>query len=100
MLINLAKVELIGGEWLNIIAIIKIMKRNFPGINLLFLDELLGNIDGHGIYEILSLTRKIVDELGMNVFVINHSELPAEIFDYKIEVKKVSGFSEMHIEKT
>jgi len=83
-----------------LIAIIKIMKRNFPGINLLFLDELLGNIDGHGIYEILSLTRKIVDELGMNVFVINHSELPAEIFDYKIEVKKVSGFSEMHIEKT
>jgi len=83
-----------------LIAIIGIMKRNFPGINLLFLDELLGNIDGHGIYEILSLTRKIVDDLGMNVFVINHSELPAEIFDYKIEVKKVSGFSEMHIEKT
>ena len=83
-----------------LIAIIKIMKRNFPGINLLFLDELLGNIDGHGIYELLSLTRKIVDELDMNVFVINHSELPSEIFDYKIEVVKKSGFSEMSIEKT
>ena len=83
-----------------LIAIIKIMKRNFPGINMLFLDELLGNIDGHGIFELLSLTRKIVDELEMNVFVINHSELPSEIFDYKIEVVKKSGFSEMHIEKT
>ena len=83
-----------------LISIIKIMKRNFPGINLLFLDELLGNIDGHGIYELLSLTRKIVDELDMNVFVINHSELPSEIFDYKIEVIKKNGFSEMAIEKT
>jgi DNA repair exonuclease SbcCD ATPase subunit len=83
-----------------LIAIIKIMKRNFPGINMLFLDELLGGIDGHGIYELLSLTRKIVDELEMNVFVINHSELPSEIFDYMIEVIKKSGFSEMHIEKT
>ena len=83
-----------------LIAIIKIMKRNFPGINLLFLDELLGNIDVHGIYELLSLTRNIVDELDMNVFVINHSELPSEIFDYKIEVVKKSGFSEMSIEKT
>lgn len=83
-----------------LISIIKIMKRNFPGINLLFLDELLGNIDGHGIYELLSLTRSAVDDLDMNVFVINHAELPSEIFDYKIEVTKKSGFSEMHVEKT
>ena len=83
-----------------LIAIIQIMKRNFPGINLLFLDELLGNIDSTGIHELLYLTRKIVDDLEMNVFVINHAELPAQVFDYKIEVIKRSGFSEMHIEKT
>ncbi len=78
-----------------LISLIHIMKRNYPNINLLFLDEILASIDSYGVYEMLSLIRTIVDELDLNVFVINHSELPKEMFDYIYSVNKVAGFSEL-----
>ena len=80
-----------------LISLIHIMKRNYPNINLLFLDEILASIDSYGVYEMLNLIRNIVDELDLNVFVINHSELPKEMFDYIYSVNKVAGFSELEI---
>tara|TARA_R110000796_G_scaffold153583_3_gene270169 strand:+ start:10566 stop:12224 length:1659 start_codon:yes stop_codon:yes gene_type:complete len=80
-----------------LISLIHIMKRNYPNINLLFLDEILASIDSYGVYEMLTLIRNIVDELDLTVFVINHSELPKEMFDYVYSVNKVAGFSELDI---
>jgi DNA repair exonuclease SbcCD ATPase subunit len=80
-----------------LISLIHIMKRNYPNINLLFLDEILASIDSYGVYEMLSLIRTIVDELDLTVFVINHSELPKEMFDYVYAVNKVAGFSELEV---
>ena len=80
-----------------LISLIHIMKRNYPNINLLFLDEILASIDSYGVYEMLSLIRTVVDELNLNVFVINHSELPKEMFDSIYSVNKVAGFSELEI---
>lgn len=80
-----------------LVSLIKIMKRNYPSINLLFLDEILASIDSYGVYEMLSLIRDIVDELNLHIFVINHSELPVEMFDSIYAVNKVAGFSELEI---
>ena len=80
-----------------LISLIHIMKRNYPNINLLFLDEILASIDSYGVYEMLSLIRNIVDELDLNVFVINHSELPKEMFDSIYSVNKVAGFSQLEV---
>lgn len=80
-----------------LISLIHIMKRNYPNINLLFLDEILASIDSYGVYEMLSLIRTVVDELDLNVFVINHSSLPSEMFDYIYSVNKVAGFSELEM---
>ena len=38
-------------------------------------------------------------ELNLNIFVINHSQLPIEIFDYVLSVEKNNGFSDFKIEK-
>ena len=78
-----------------LISLIRIMKTNYPNINLLFLDEILASIDPYGVYEMLKLIRNIVDESNITVFVINHSELPKEMFDYIYAVNKQGGFSEL-----
>ena len=86
-----------GADFAVLISLIHIMKRNYPNINLLFLDEILASIDSYGVYEMLNLIRNVVDELDLTVFVINHSELPKEMFDCIYSVNKVAGFSELEI---
>tara|TARA_R110000772_G_scaffold57747_8_gene130731 strand:- start:31954 stop:33612 length:1659 start_codon:yes stop_codon:yes gene_type:complete len=82
-----------------LISLIHIMKRNYPNINLLFLDEILASLDANSIHEVLLLIRNVVDELDLTVFVINHSELPKEMFDFVYSVNKVAGFSELLIDE-
>jgi hypothetical protein len=39
-----------------------------------------------------------IQEIGLNTFVINHTVLPSEYFDKKLEITKDAGFSEFTIE--
>jgi DNA repair exonuclease SbcCD ATPase subunit len=82
-----------------LIALIKMLKIKFHGLNLIFLDEIFSSVDSDGIFHILSILSKLCKELQLNIFVINHSPLPTEIFDYKIEVSKTNGFSQMDSQK-
>jgi len=82
-----------------LISIIRMLKRKYPGLNIFMLDEVLSSIDGDGIYDIIGLLQKIAKEMQMNIFVINHSPLPVEQFDYRIEISKNAGFSDLQIEK-
>ena len=82
-----------------LIAIIKLMKMKFPGLNIIFLDELFSSIDSDGIIQILEVVRAYVKELNINTFVVNHSPLPVELFDYKVSVSKANNYSHMEIEK-
>lgn len=82
-----------------LISIIRMLKRKYPGINIFMLDEVLSSIDGDGIYDIVGLLQKISKEMNINIFVINHSPLPIEQFDFKIEINKNTGFSDLVIEK-
>jgi DNA repair exonuclease SbcCD ATPase subunit len=82
-----------------LIALIRIMKMRFAGINLFFLDEIFSSIDTDGIHHILKVLHKTCRELNLNIFVINHSQLPTEIFDYRLEITKNNGFSNLTIEK-
>lgn len=82
-----------------IIALIRIMKLKFHGLNLIFLDEIFSSIDSDGIYHILKVLSSTSVELGLHTFVINHSNLPTELFDYRVEIEKKNGFSELTVEK-
>lgn len=82
-----------------LISIIRMLKRKYPSLNIFMLDEVLSSIDGDGIYDIIGLLQNISKEMNINIFIINHSPLPIEQFDFKIEISKNSGFSDILIEK-
>jgi DNA repair exonuclease SbcCD ATPase subunit len=80
-----------------LIAVLKMMKMKFSNVNLVFLDEIFSSIDPNGIYAIMHILKKFSAEAGVNVFVINHVQMPGEMFDKKIETSKKTGFSEISI---
>jgi len=45
----------------------------------------------------MHILKKFSAEAGVNVFVINHVQMPGEMFDKKIETSKKTGFSEISI---
>ena len=85
-------------DFIIVIAIIKILKLRFPQLNLLFLDELLSSVDHDGIYNMLKILNQVIKENKINTFVINHTVLPHEIFDKKIQIYRENGFSKFTIE--
>jgi len=85
-------------DFIIIIAIIKILKMRFPQLNLLFLDELLSSVDADGVHNILKILSQVIKESKINTFVINHTVLPHELFDKKIQIYKENGFSKFEIE--
>lgn len=85
-------------DFIVVIALIKLLKLRFPQLNLLFLDEIFSSIDHDGIYSILKILSGVIKENELNTFVINHTVLPQEIFDKKIEIYKDNGFSKFTVE--
>lgn len=85
-------------DFVIIMALIKMIKVRFPSLNVLFLDEIFSSIDSDGVYHIISILHQTIQNVGLNTFVINHTVLPSEYFDKKIEITKDAGFSEFTIE--
>lgn len=82
-----------------LIALIRLLKMKNPGMNLIFLDEIFSSIDPNGIFHILEILKNSTKELNLNVFVINFSPLPSELFDYRVDVEKLNNFSNLKVEK-
>jgi exonuclease SbcC len=85
-------------DFVIIMALIKMIKIRFSSLNMLFLDEIFSSIDASGVYHIINILHKTIHDIGLNTFVINHSVLPSEYFDKKLEITKDAGFSEFTIE--
>jgi DNA repair exonuclease SbcCD ATPase subunit len=85
-------------DFVIIIAIIKMLKLRFPQLNLLFLDEIFSSVDSDGVHSILKILNMVIKENNINAFVINHTVLPHELFDKKIEIYRENGFSKFTVE--
>jgi DNA repair exonuclease SbcCD ATPase subunit len=85
-------------DFVIVIALIRLLKLRYPTLNLLFLDEIFSSVDSEGVYHILEILNETIKEINLNTFVINHTVLPSELFDKKIEITKNSGFSDISIE--
>jgi len=85
-------------DFIIVIAIIKLLKLRFPQLNILFLDEIFSSVDADGVYGILKILNTVIKENNLNTLVINHTVLPQEIFDKKIEIYKDNGFSKFTVE--
>jgi DNA repair exonuclease SbcCD ATPase subunit len=85
-------------DFVIIIALIRLLKLRYPSLNILFLDEIFSSVDSDGVYHIINILHDMAKEIEMNTFVINHTVLPSELFDKKIEIRKDSGFSTFSVE--
>ena len=85
-------------DFVIIVALIKLLKLRFPGLNILFLDEIFSSVDANGVYHIIEILHEVIKDIELNTFVINHTVLPSELFDKKMEIKKESGFSTFEVE--
>lgn len=83
-----------------IISIIKLMKFKFPGLNVLFLDEVLSSLDADSATLMLQVLSKISKQLNLHVFVINHAPVDGTKFDGIITIEKSNGFSNAVFTKT
>lgn len=84
-------------DFVIIMALIKMIKIRFSSLNILFLDEIFSSVDASGVHHIINILHNTIREIGINTFVINHTVLPSEYFDKKIEITKDGGFSEFTI---
>lgn len=81
-----------------IIAFIRLMKIQYPSMNLLFLDEIMNSLDINGASTLMEILKRLTNELNVNAFVIHHAQLDASMFDKIIKVQKINGFSQIEIE--
>jgi DNA repair exonuclease SbcCD ATPase subunit len=86
-------------DFVIIISLLKLLKIRYPSLNILFLDEIFSSVDSAGIYEIIKILSEVTKENQINTWVINHTELPMELFDKRVEAIREGGFSKLIIEK-
>lgn len=81
-----------------IITVIKFIKNKCTNLNVVFLDEIFSSLHVSMLPIILEITKKeIVDNLGMDVFLVNHSLISPTFFDNKVEMIVDNNFSKIKI---
>lgn len=82
-----------------LLSIIELIKMKILNINLIFLDEIFYTIDQDSINDVLLIIKNYSKKYNLNIFLVSHSYLPLEYFDYRISVTKESGFSSLSVDK-
>lgn len=78
-----------------LLSIIKMMKRKYPQLNMICLDETVSSLDYQSCEDVIKELRDIADLLDLNIFLVSHVQLPVEYFDKRILVTKNTGFSDV-----
>ena len=78
-------------------ALLIFLKRRYPQINLICLDETVSSLDYESSTNIIKRLKDVAKEMNMNIFIVSHTQLNENLFDRKISVKKNMGFSEIEI---
>ena len=76
-------------------AVLRMIKRKYPQINLICLDEVLSNMDFVSSTDIITYLKEIATSMNLNIFVVSHTTLEESLFDTRILVEKDSGFSNL-----
>ena len=75
------------------LAFLQIVKSRVPDINVLFIDEVLSNIDVESCNDMLRIFKRFADENGLSIYVVHHANLDSTYVDNVIEIEKRNGFS-------
>lgn len=77
-------------------SLFKLLKRRYPSINILNLDETVSSLDSTTSGAVLDFLKKFASDNNLNTFIVSHTDLYLENFDEIIEVDKNNGFSFMN----
>ena len=78
-------------------SILKMLKRKYPQINLVFLDETVSSLDYESSTDIIKHLKDISTEMGLNIFIVSHTVLEESLFDVHLSVEKKYGYSVLSI---
>lgn len=76
-------------------SILKMLKRKYPQINLVCLDETLSSLDYESSTDIITYLQEIASTMNLNIFIVSHTQLDENLFDARIHIDKNSGFSNL-----
>lgn len=87
-------------DFVVILSLIKLLKIKFPGLNILFLDEIFSTLDMDAQHHIVKILSEYSKKLNLHIFVVNHSPLEYVYFTNKISIERNNSFSHLISEKT
>ena len=76
-------------------AILRMLKRKYPQVNLICLDETLSSLDYESSTDIITYLQDIANSMSLNIFIVSHTQLDENLFDVRIHIDKNSGFSDL-----
>lgn len=76
-------------------AILRMLKRKYPQLNLVCLDETLSSLDYESSTDIIIYLHEIASTMNLNIFIVSHTQLDENLFDVRIHIDKNSGFSDL-----
>lgn len=79
-------------------SLFKLLKRRFPSINILSIDEVLSSLDNETSGMVLDFLRHFAQENNLSCFIVSHTDLYLDNFNKIINVEK-KGFSRIEITK-
>ena len=76
-------------------SLLKMIKRKYPQINLVCLDETVSSLDYESSTEIIKYLKEISKEMNLNIFIVSHTMLDENLFDEHILVEKHAEYSKL-----
>ena len=80
-----------------ILALVKVIKKRMPSLNVMSFDETISTLDPGTSELLLTILSGYAEEQGLNIIVVSHTDLSLEMFDEIIEVEKNGRFSTFKI---
>lgn len=80
-----------------VLAVLELIKKKHPNMNLLFLDEIFNSLSPKNINKVVGILRNYMQRYNMTIFVISHTPVPLDLFDKVIEVFKENYFSTLTV---
>lgn len=77
-------------------SLFKLLKRRFPTINIMFIDEVISSLDNESSGLVLDYLKRFSKENNLACFIVSHTDLYLDNFDKIISVTK-NGFSRIEI---
>ena len=74
-------------------SLLKLLKRKYPQINLVCLDETVSSLDYESSTEIIKYLKEISKEMNLNIFIVSHTQLDENLFDEHLYIEKNAEYS-------